>query len=129
VPKRFVERPLRQRIVALTLAYAVALTAVIGSFGAARAAVAASAAGGIVTCHSEIDGQRTPAGDRQSGTVCDGSCCIGCLMLAMALPPPPAVAAGAVQSPGRALLVPAVAGFARTPQTRSHRSRAPPIAA
>jgi hypothetical protein len=128
VPKRFTKRQLRQRIVALVLAYAVALSGLIGGLGAARATVAASAGTGLVTCHSETAGQQTPGGDKQSGAICDGSCCIGCLLLVAALPPPPAIAVAVVQSTGRALPLLAVGGFTLIPQTRSHQSRGPPIA-
>jgi hypothetical protein len=128
VHKGFAKRPLLRRIVALAAAYAITLSSLIGSFGAARAA-AAFAAPGIVICHSAIVGQQAPAGDEHSGALCDSSCCIGCLMLVAALPPPPAIAAGVSQSSGRALPFLAVADFSHTPQTRSHQSRAPPIAA
>ena len=129
MPERFAKRPLRQRIVALVLAYLVALSGVIGTFGAAHAAAAASIDPGFITCHGETSGRQTPAGDKQNGALCDGSCCIGCLMLVAALPPPPAIALGAPQSSGRTLPLLAVTDFAHTPQTRSHQSRAPPIAA
>lgn len=126
--KRFAKRPIVRRIVALAAAYAIALSSLIGSFGAARAAAALSAPGTVI-CHSAIAGQQAPAGDEHNGALCDGACCIGCLMLVAALPPPPAIAVGERQSSGRALPLLAVTDFSHAPQTRSHQSRAPPIAA
>jgi hypothetical protein len=128
VYKFFAKQPLRRRIVALAAAYAVALSSLLGSFGAARAAATFSASGSVI-CHSAIAGQQAPAGDEHNGALCDGSCCIGCLMLVAALPPPPAIAVGEAQSSGRALPLLAASDLFHTPQTRSHQSRAPPIAA
>jgi hypothetical protein len=68
-----------------------------------------------------------PAGDQDDGKTCANSCCIGCLMLMAALPPPPAKAVGAPQSPGQILPMWAVAGSVFSPQTKSHQSRAPPL--
>lgn len=117
---------LRRRLVALTVAYALALTGILASFGAARTAAVASAIPGAVTCHSEGAGQQAPGQDRQNGTPCDASCCIGCLALVAALPPPPAIVAGGPQPTPQKLLHAAAHAFADGPQTRSHQSRAPP---
>jgi hypothetical protein len=126
--KTLAERPLLRCVVALAVAYVIALSGVIACFGDARAAAADAPGLDAVICHSAIAGQRTPAGDKQNGASCDGSCCIGCLMLVAALPPP-AIAAGVPQSSGRALPLLTISDFSHTPQTRSHQSRAPPIAA
>jgi hypothetical protein len=122
--RRFAERSLRRRIVALAAAYVIALSGLIGGFAAARAAAASSA--GAITCHSDVAGQQAPTGDEHGGKLCTDSCCIGCLMLMAALPPPPAKSAGMPQSSGRRLALPAVIAFTSTPQTKSHQSRAPP---
>lgn len=129
VHRTLAERPLLRRLVALAVAYVIALSGVIACFGDARAAAADASGLDAVICHSAIAGQRTPASDKHNGGSCDGSCCIGCLMLAAALPPPPAIDAGVAQSSGRALPLLTVTDFHHTPQTRSHQSRAPPIAA
>jgi hypothetical protein len=119
------KQPLRRRIIALLAAYAIALSGLIGGFGAA----AAAAAPGTVICHAGADGLPSPGSNDGTGKFCAGSCCIGCLMLIAALPPPPTNAAGAPQSPGQRLAPPAHAAFDPAAQTTSHRSRAPPRSA
>jgi hypothetical protein len=127
VYKHFAKWPLRRRILALAAAYAIALSGIIANFGAARAVAVESGAPGTVTCHTEIAGDPTPTGGQDTGKTCADSCCTGCLMLMAALPPPPAKAVGAPQSPGQILPMRAAAGFASGPQTKSHQSRAPPF--
>jgi hypothetical protein len=127
VRKYFTKWPLRRRVVALAAAYAIALSGIIANFGAGRAAAAESGAPGTVTCHTEIAGDPSPTGGEDNGKACADSCCVGCLMLMAALPPPPAKAAGAPQSTGQILPVRAVAHLAFGPQTKSHQSRAPPV--
>jgi hypothetical protein len=129
VYKYFTKCPLRRRIVALAAAYAIALSGIIANFGAGHAAAAESSTPGTVTCHTEIAGDPSPTGDRDNGKACADSCCIGCLMLMAALPPPPAKVVGAPQSPGQILPLRAVAGLSLSPQTKSHQSRAPPYGA
>lgn len=124
--KGFAGRRLQRRIVALAVAYVLALTGILASFGAARSAAAASESSGLITCHSDHAGQQTPAGDRQSGALCDNSCCIGCLMLIAALPPPPTIVAGGPQSAPQKLIHATANAAADGRQTRSHQSRAPP---
>jgi hypothetical protein len=127
VHKYFTKCPLRRRIVALAAAYAIALSGIIVNFGAGRAAAAESSTPGTVTCHTEIAGDPSPTDDQDNGKACADSCCIGCLMLTAALPPPPAKATGTPQSPGQILPLPAVAGFVSAPQSKFNQSRAPPF--
>jgi hypothetical protein len=129
VHRIFAKQLLQRRIIALATAYVLALSGLIGGFGAARAAAAASAIPGAVTCHSEIGGRQAPSGGERPGTLCVDSCCIGCLMLMAALPPPPDIAAGEPQLSGRKLTLIASVGFARIQNTGSHQSRGPPNAA
>jgi hypothetical protein len=123
--KLFAKRPLRQRVIALLAAYAIALSSLIASFGAASAA-AAGGSGGII-CHNAVGGPSAPAGDETNDKACADCCCVGCLMLMAALPPPPAntlaLAAGEVVHP------PATNVSVVSQHTQSHRSRAPPLAA
>lgn len=126
VCKRFAKWQMRRRLVALAAAYVIALTAFIGPFGAARAAVTALAGSGLVTCHGEDAGQQVPAGDRQNDALCDNSCCIGCLMLAAVVPPPPATAVAIVQSSGRAFGTQASISLIGRPEAKFQRQRAPP---
>jgi len=127
VHKTFAKWQWRRRIVALAAAYALALSALIGTFGAAREA-AAPAIPGLIICHTDAAGAPPPDGGT-NGKLCTDSCCIGCLMLMADLPPPPAVATGRPQSSVRALAPPPVFSFTRTRQARSHQSRGPPHAA
>jgi hypothetical protein len=126
VHKYFAKCRLQWRIVALAAAYAIALSGIIANFSAVRAAAAEANTAGIVTCHTEIAGDPSPTGGQDDGKTCADSCCTGCLMLIAALPPPPAKAVGAPQSPGQILPMRAVAGSTFSPQTKSHQSRAPP---
>jgi hypothetical protein len=127
VHKHFAKWPLRRRFVALAAAYAIALSSIIANFGVGRAAVAEFGAPGTVTCHTEIAGDPTPAGSQDDGKTCADSCCIGCLMLTAALPPPPVKVAGAPQATRQILPPPAADSFTSRPQTKSHQSRAPPF--
>jgi hypothetical protein len=126
----FARRPLRRRIVALAAAYAIALSSLLASFGAARAAVETAAIPGGIICHSIIAGQQapTPAGD--NGKTCLDCCCgVGCTMTLAALPPPPASAAPLLQAPSHRLAPLDAAVLTGGPVTKSHRSRAPPLPA
>jgi hypothetical protein len=128
VYKFFAKWPLRRRIVALAAAYAIALSGIIANFGAGRAAAAEFSLPGAVTCHTDVAGDPTPTGGQDHGKACADSCCIGCLMLMAALPPPPTKAIGAPQSSGQILPMRAVTGSVFSQQTKTHQSRAPPFA-
>jgi hypothetical protein len=128
VRKSFARRPLVRRIVALAAAYAIALSGLIGSFATARAAAAAPAVPGAITCHTDSAGGLPPAGE-SGGKPCVDDCCVGCLILLAALPPLPDIAVGHPQSVAQKLALLADAGFARTQRTRSHQSRGPPQSA
>ena len=129
VGKKPANRSLRRRVIALAAAYAIALSSLIASFGAARAAAEAAALPGAILCHSDVAGQSTPAPDESNGKICINSCCTGCLMLTAALPPPPANAAPVLQSASRRIAPVEIAGLAGGRELKSHRSRAPPFGA
>jgi hypothetical protein len=116
---------LLRRFVALGLAYAIALASVIATVGAVRAEVAGATSSGIVICHLTRFGQTAPSGIPKG---CDNSCCIGCLALLAAVPPPPMISIAVGQNPGRLLPPPVATELPSDPQTKSHRSRAPPFA-
>ena len=126
--KYFARRPLRRRIVALAAAYAIALSSLIASFGAASAAAAAAGPTGVI-CHTLVAGDETPASGDTNSKHCADNCCIGCLMLMAALPPPPAKIIGAPLSASQSIApaqnIVLVGGL----ETKDHRSRAPPPAA
>src|SRR5690348_14477313 len=116
-------------MIALAAAYALALGGIFASWAAGSAAALAAAGPDAVICHSDAGGDAAPGQNDGSGHVCVDSCCVGCVLLTAALPPPPIKAIGAPQSAARppaatpALAVPA-GHF-----TRSHQSRAPPLRA
>jgi hypothetical protein len=126
VHRRFANRPLLRRFVALGVAYAIALASVIATVGAVRAEVADATSSGIVLCHVTRSGQSAPPGIPPKG--CDNSCCIGCLALLVAVPPPPMTSIAVRQNQGRPLPPPVATDLPSDPQIKSHRSRAPPFA-
>ncbi len=123
----FARRSLQQRIVALVAAYAIALGGVLASLAAATAAAAPGP--GTVTCHSQAAAEPSPSQNDKTGKVCVASCCIGCMMLTAALPPPPLKTIGTPQSAARLLVLPPVAAVPAGSSSRSHQSRAPPLRA
>jgi hypothetical protein len=124
----FHERSLRRRAVALVAAYAIALASLLASFTAARAAADINNTLGVI-CHTLDADQTAPAGGQDNGKACAENCCIGCLMLTAALPPPPIKITGAPQTLSELLPLPVIAALAGSSFTKSHRSRAPPLTA
>lgn len=124
---RFAKRALRQRIIALVAAYAIAFSGVIASFVAAQAAAELSVQPDVVICHNTIADRQAPASDQTDGKICV-NCCVGCITsLAMAVPP----TVGAARLPQSVIArldlparVVAVAGA----KANAHRSRGPPLA-
>jgi hypothetical protein len=120
---------LKRRIIALVAAYAIALSSLIASFGAARAAAEIAAVPGGIICHSALAGQQAPSRDEGNGKPCADCCCAGCMMTVAAMPPPPVNDIVALRSAGKAVARPAIVGLSGGPNTSSHRSRAPPVGA
>jgi hypothetical protein len=126
VRKYLARRPLRRRIIALAAAYAIALSSLIASFGAAHAAAEAALIPGGIICHTVVPGEQAPAQD--NGKICLDCCCgVGCTMAMAALPPPPATAAPLAQASSERITPHALAVLTGAPGTKSHRSRAPPL--
>src|SRR5580692_12226335 len=128
VRKYFARRPLQRRIVALAAAYAIALASLIASFGAASAAAAAAGPTGII-CHTLVAGDEAPSSGDTNTKHCIDNCCIGCLMLMAAVPPPPAKITVAPLSARQSIAPPQNIVLVGALQTKDHRSRAPPLAA
>jgi hypothetical protein len=123
----FATRPLQRRIIAIAAAYAIALASLIASFVAAQVAVEAINQPDGVICHGSGAERPTPVPDESSGKICVDSCCIGCLSIAAAVPPPvvtPVVLHSLSQRP--ALLTRFV--LAAATEFNAHRSRGPPSA-
>jgi hypothetical protein len=120
---------LRRRVIALVAAYALALGGLVASWAAGSAAALAAAAPATVTCHSDGAGAPMPAQNDGSGHVCVDACCVGCMTLTAALPPPPLKAIGAPQSAARPLAATPAPAIAAATCTRTHQSRAPPLRA
>lgn len=123
----FSRRPLWRRAIALTAAYAIALSSLIATFGAARAAAEAPAQN-VIICHTLVAGDEapSPASDQSNDRHCAANCCTGCLMLLAALPPPPNLA-GAPLAVSQTLLPSQSIVLVGSRKTKDHRSRAPPL--
>jgi len=125
VRKIFAKRPLRQRIVALVAAYAIALASLIASFGAAQTAAAAVDGGSGVICHSDLAGGPITGSHEDDGTICFKSC-IGC-MTSLAMTIPPTVSAiRMLQSASKRLDLPVRLVCLDNAKANAHRSRGPP---
>jgi peptidoglycan/LPS O-acetylase OafA/YrhL len=125
----FTERTIRRRFVALVAAYAIALSGLLANFTAARAAIETANSPTGIICHTLQIDQQAPAHDEGGDQACAANCCTGCLMLSAALPPPPATVTGTPQAAGVLLSLPAADAVAAVSETKSHRSRAPPLTA
>jgi hypothetical protein len=116
---------LRQRIIALVAAYAIAFAGLIASFVAAQAAAETAAQPDVVICHSSLGEHPAPASQDNNSNLCIKSC-IGCITsLAMAIPP--TVSAARLPQPAimRPDLPTRVVGIAGA-KANAHRSRGPP---
>jgi hypothetical protein len=129
VHEYFARRPLRRRFVALAAAYAIALASLIASFGAAGATAAAAAAPNGIICHTLVTSDEAPSSGDTNTKHCIDNCCIGCLMLMVAVPPPSAKIVGAPLSASQSLAPPRNIALVGGIETKDHRSRAPPLAA
>jgi hypothetical protein len=121
----FAKRPLRQRIMALVAAYAIALAGVVASFGAAQSAAQSVDRQGGIICHSDLaTGPGTGSHD-SNGDICLKTC-VGCITsLAMAIPPTVSadrIPQSAVTRPDLQARVVRIAGA----KFNAHRSRGPP---
>jgi hypothetical protein len=129
VPSPFARRSLRQRIVALVAAYAIAVGGLFASLTAANIAAAAATGSGTITCHHVDAGAPSPAPAQNDndGSACIDCCCLGCVMLMAALPAPPLETIGVPQSAARLPALPSLAVVPAADSTRAHQSRAPPL--
>jgi hypothetical protein len=118
---------LRQRFIALAAAYVIALSSLVASFVAARAAAGDAAHPGGVICHTEHLGQTAPFPGDTNSKLCVDRCGAGCVMLLAALPPPPVTAVAMPRAASEAVHRFASAVFVRALATNAHRSRAPPL--
>ena len=125
----FTERTIRRRFVALVAAYAIALSGLLANFTAARAAIETANSPIGIICHTLQTDQQVPAHDQGGDQACAANCCSGCLMAMAALPPPPVTVAGAPQGTGLLLSPPPADAVVAGSETKSHRSRAPPLPA
>jgi len=125
VRKIFAKRPLRQRIVALVAAYAMAFAGLIASFVGAQAAAEAAAQSGVIICHSSLGADSAPASQDSNDNFCVKSC-VGCITsLAMAIPPTVS-AIRMLQSASKRLDLPVRLGCLDNAKANAHRSRGPP---
>jgi hypothetical protein len=126
VYRSFRRRSLTRQLIALAIAYTVALAGLIANLGGAQMAAAAGAQPGGIICHSDLAGRPGHFPDGGTDRTCLDNCCTGCLILMAALPPPPDIAIALAPAAGERIAPLAVALLVASPQTKSHRSRAPP---
>ncbi len=121
--RTFAKRPLRQRVIALVAAYAIAFAGLISSFVAAQAAAEATVQPDVIICHGSPGEQ--PAPQDGNSNICIKSC-VGCITsLAMAIPP----TASAAQLPQPAIKrpdLPVRLVHIDSAKANAHRSRGPP---
>lgn len=123
----FRKRLLQKRLIALAAAYAIALAGLIANLGAAQMAAAASAQPGGIICHSDLAGSPGHFPDGGTDRTCLDNCCTGCLILMAALPPPPDIAIASAPTASERIAPLAATSLVASPQSKSHRSRAPPL--
>ena len=68
--KSLAKHPLRWRVIALVTAYAIALSSLLASGVAARAAAELVAQSGGILCHTDVAGQAAPASDENNNMIC-----------------------------------------------------------
>ncbi|MFZ1151098.1 MAG: hypothetical protein WAR76_15400 [Xanthobacteraceae bacterium] len=122
------KRPLRQRVIALVAAYAIALASLVANFGAARAAADAIAQPDSAICHSVVADQPAPSPDGTGNAICADCCCIGCMTSLATVIPPTVAAAGPPQLSFKRLDLPARVVRIAGAKFNAHRSRGPPPA-
>lgn len=124
----FARCPLRERVIALVAAYAIALASLIASFGAAQAAAeAVDGATGII-CHSDAaEGGPATGSHENDGTICFKSC-IGCMTSLATVIAPTVAAAGPSPASFKRLDLPALSVRLAGAKSNAHRSRGPPPA-
>jgi hypothetical protein len=85
--KSLAKHQLRRRAIALVAAYAMALSSLLASGVAARAAAELIAQSGGALCYTDVAGQAVPAsGDNNA--ICTDYHCIACLTLVLGISPP-----------------------------------------
>jgi len=118
---------LRQRVIALAAAYAIALASLMAGFAAAQAAAQAANDDGGVICHSDVaEGPGTGSHDNNDA-ICLKSC-IGCLTSLATVVPPTVAAVRPLQLSFKRLDLPARMVILAEAKANAHRSRGPPLA-
>jgi hypothetical protein len=127
--KSLAKHPLRWRVIALVAAYAIALSSLLASGVAARAAAELVAQSGGILCHTDEAGPAAPTNDKDNNRICVDCCCVGCLslMAPVSLPQARIIVLGTLSS--QVVAPPAMIVVAGSPSAKSHRSRAPPCEA
>jgi hypothetical protein len=123
----FSKRPLRQRVVALAAAYAIALSSLMTSMAAAQAAAEAIKPSEGILCHGNAAEQPAPRSDDSNGKVCVELCCVGCLVMAAAIPPQ-TLAVEVPHSLSQRIVTLTRLVLVAGAKFNSHRSRGPPPA-
>ena len=121
----FAKRPLRQRIVALVAAYAIAFAGLVASFVAAQAAAGAAAQPDVIICHSGLGDDPAPASPDNNRNLCIKSC-VGCIVSLAIAVPPTVSAAWLPRSAMKRLDPPVRLVRLDSAKANAHRARGPP---
>jgi len=122
----FAKRPLRQRVVALVAAYAIALSGLMTSLAGAQTAQAeATAQPEAIICHSSSADQSAPASQDDNNNLCIKSCVACITSLAMAIPPTVS-ATRMPQSASKRVDLPVRLVRLDSAKANAHRARGPP---
>jgi hypothetical protein len=119
---------LRQRIIALVAAYAIALASLIAGFSAAEATAAALDGGAGIICHSDQGAGGSPTGSHDSNAAICLKSCVGCMASLGMVIPPTLAAAGLRMLSFKRLDLPAFSLLRAGARSNAHRSRGPPPA-
>jgi hypothetical protein len=123
--KSLAKHQLRRRAIALVAAYAMALSSLLASGVAARAAAELVTQSGGALCHTDVAGQAAPAsGD--NNTICTDYHCIACLTLVLGISPPHPRLTIAGKPSRQVIGLFATSPVTGRPCAKSHQSRAPP---
>jgi hypothetical protein len=126
VLKTFAKRLFVRRSIALVAAYAIALSSVFASVGAARAEGKTATQPGGIICHTDATGRIAPSSDDTNNKICADCCCVGCITFMAGIPPPTSKPVAEPQSSSQRVAPPVIAVQVGGPPAKSHRSRAPP---
>jgi hypothetical protein len=118
---------LRERVIALVAAYAIALASLIASFSAAQATAGPIDGANLAICHGLGEAAPATGSHQGSGDICLKTC-IGCMTSLATIIPPTVAAADPSLVSFKRLDLPALSVRLAGAKSNAHRSRGPPPA-